>query len=248
MSKINIVIPTYNEDKNILSLIKRIKHHIPNAQICIVDDSPEDKIQQILKNKKFKNILYFHRKNSKGRGSAVIFGFKKLFKKKQKQIFIEMDADFSHNPSELKKKIFLFKNTKSDLLIASRYLKKSKILNWPLSRRLFSKMSNILAQIVLRINVSDYTNGFRIYSSEATKLIINKCGKIGDGFIILSEILLAIHINKLKIIETPTVFINRIRGESSVNLRLVYQSFYGLIKLFLIRNKYLIKKTKFKLL
>jgi hypothetical protein len=109
-------------------------------------------------------------------------------------------------------------------------------------------MSNILAQIVLRINVSDYTNGFRIYSSEATKLIINKCGKIGDGFIILSEILLAIHINKLKIIETPTVFINRIRGESSVNLRLVYQSFYGLIKLFLIRNKYLIKKTKFKLL
>ena len=102
-------------------------------------------------------------------------------------------------------------------------------------------MSNVLAQIVLKINVSDYTNGFRIYSPEAIELIIKKCGKIGDGFIILSEILLVIHINGLKINETSSIFINRLRGESSVNIKLIIQSFIGLIKLFMTKKKYILK-------
>ena len=137
------------------------------------------------------------------------------------------------------KKIKLFKKKKCDLLIASRYLPKSKILNWSLSRRIFSKLSNVLAKTILKIDVKDYTNGFRIYSKEATLLIINKCGKIGDGFIVLSEILLVLNINKLKIHEVSTVFINRKRGESSVNLKLIFQSFFGLIKLFLIKKNYI---------
>ena len=103
-------------------------------------------------------------------------------------------------------------------------------------------MSNILAQLVLRVNVSDYTNGFRIYSSNAVNIILKKCGKIGDGFIILSEFLLALNINKLRIGETNTIFVNRIRGESSVNFKLIVNSFVGLIKLFIIKKRYKINK------
>ena len=103
-----------------------------------------------------------------------------------------------------------------DLIIASRYLKKSKILNWPFSRTILSKLSNLLAKILLNIDVSDYTNGYRFYSKRSAKLITNKCGKIGDGFIILSEILLIISKKKYKIGETHSTFINRKRGESSV--------------------------------
>ena len=106
------------------------------------------------------------------------------------------------------------------------------------SRRIFSKLSNILAKSILKINVTDYTNGFRIYSKEATKLIVKKCGKIGDGFIVLSEILLILNINKFKINEVSSIFVNRIRGESSVNLKLIIQSFIGLIKLFFIKKNY----------
>jgi len=82
MSNINIVIPTYNEDENILALIKEIRKYVPNATICIIDDSKIDTINKILKKNNIRNIVYFHRKNKRGRGSAVIFGFKKLFKKK----------------------------------------------------------------------------------------------------------------------------------------------------------------------
>ncbi len=239
MISINIIIPTFNEDENIISLLKNIKKNIPTASISIVDDSKNNNMKKILKKNNFdKKIKYFHRINSRGRGSAVLYGFKQLLKKKSNQIFIEMDADFSHKPSELKQNIRLFKKKKFDLLIASRYLPKSRIVNWPLSRKIFSKLSNILAKAILNIDVKDYTNGFRIYSKKATYLITKKCGKIGDGFIVLSEILLVLNINKLKIHEVSTVFVNRKRGESSVNLRLVLQSFIGLIKLFLIKKNY----------
>ena len=239
MISINIIIPTFNEDENIISLLKNIKKNIPTASISIVDDSKNNNMKKILKKNNFdKKIKYFHRINSRGRGSAVLYGFKQLLKKKSNQIFIEMDADFSHKPSELKQNIRLFKKKKFDLLIASRYLPKSRIVNWPLSRKIFSKLSNILAKAILNIDVKDYTNGFRIYSKKATYLITKKCGKIGDGFIVLSEILLILNINKFKIHEVSTVFVNRKRGESSVNLRLILQSFIGLIKLFLIKKNY----------
>ena len=242
MKEISIIIPTFNEKENIHRLIKNIKKVVPKAYIVIVDDSIDDEIGKIVKKNKYLNVNYYHRKNAKGRGSAVLFGLRKNFSKDKKRIFIEMDADFSHRPIELKKNIKLFKKKNYDLLISSRYLKKSKIINWPISRKIFSKLSNILAQLVLRVNVSDYTNGFRIYSSNAVNIILKKCGKIGDGFIILSEFLLALNINKLRIGETNTIFVNRIRGESSVNFKLIVNSFVGLIKLFVIKKRYKIKK------
>ena len=242
MKDISIIIPTFNEKENIHRLIKNIKKVVPKAHIVIVDDSIDNEIGKIVKKNKYLRVNYYHRKNARGRGSAVLFGLRKNFSKGKKCIFIEMDADFSHRPIELKKNIEIFKKKNYDLLISSRYLKNSKIINWPISRKIFSKLSNILAQLVLRVNVSDYTNGFRIYSSKAVYIILNKCGKIGDGFIILSEFLLALNINKLRIGETNTIFVNRIRGESSVNFKLIVNSFIGLIKLFIIKKRYKIKK------
>ena len=238
MKKIIVIIPTYNEEKNIKKLVKSIFNVLPNCNIVIVDDSKHKNVSLALVGElKKKNLIYIHRKNSKGRGSAVLQGLKTQLSDKKDQIFIEMDADFSHNPLELKRNLKKFILTKSHLLIASRYLPKSKILNWTLFRRLFSRLANFLASILLNIGTTDYTNGFRIYSKNAAKLIVDKCGKIGDGFIVLSEILLVIHQNKLKISEIETIFVNRTRGESSVNIRLIVHSFFGLIKLYLMKNK-----------
>ena len=165
----------------------------------------------------------------------MIEGFKKAFSIKKIKIFVEMDADFSHKPEELKNNIIKFKKMNLDLLIASRYLKNSKIYNWSIQRRIFSFMANFLAKILLNVGVSDYTNGYRIYSRRALKVVISKCGKIGDGFIVLSEFLLQLKLHNFKISETSSIFINRTRGESSVNLRLILQSLFGLLKLYLVK-------------
>ena len=66
-------------------------------------------------------------------------------------------------------------------------------------------------------------------------MITKECGNIGDGFIVLSEILMVINLKKFKINETRTVFVNRIRGESTVNIKLILQSIIGLFKIFLIK-------------
>jgi hypothetical protein len=66
---------------------------------------------------------------------------------------------------------------------------------------------------------------------------MKNCGNIGDGFIILSEIIVVLKNNNFKINETNTIFVNRVRGESSVNIKLVFASLYGIFKLYFIKNK-----------
>ena len=237
MDEINIIIPTLNEHQNIFFLLKKIRKFLKTSIICVVDDSKNNKTEILLRKKKIKKLIYFHRIGKNGRGSAVLFGLKKILSnKKDTEIFVEMDADFSHNPTELKKNLLIFKKNKSDLLISSRYLKQSKIINWTISRRIFSFLANKLANFFLRCGVSDYTNGYRIYSKRAVKLILKKCGRIGDGFIVLSEIILILKLKKYRINETFTKFVNRRRGESSVNLKLILNSLYGLIKLIIKKN------------
>ena len=234
MNKIAIIIPAYNERKNLKKLVDQINSNLNDIQILIIDDSKVNDSEQTIIDKK--NVHFIYRGKKLGRGSAVLFGLKECLKKDY-NIFIEMDADFSHDPNELQDKIDFFLNNNLDVLIASRYLKNSKIVNWSLSRRIFSKLSNFLAKKLLRIPVSDYTNGYRLYSREAAQLITRECGKICDGFIVLSEILLVTSLNKLKIGEISSIFINRIRGESSVNIKLIFLSLFGLLKLFILKIK-----------
>jgi dolichol-phosphate mannosyltransferase len=234
MKNLIIIIPTINEEKNILKLTNAIHKFIPKCKILIIDDTKNSKIDKIYKkNNKIKFII---RKNKKGRGSAVLLGLKNALKNSSNKIFIEMDADFSHRPSELNRNIKFFLKNDCDLLISSRYLPKSKVNNLGMQRRVFSKLANLLAEIFLQIKVSDYTNGFRIYSRVAAKTIINKCGNIGDGFIILSEILVKIDQANLKIMEIDSIWTNRVRGKSSVSIGLIIKSFFGLMKLFIIKS------------
>jgi hypothetical protein len=89
----------------------------------------------------------------------------------------------------------------------------------------------------LQFILHDFTNGFRIYSKRSTNKIIKNCGNIGDGFIILSEIIVVLHNNGFKIDEVSSKFVNRKRGESSVNISLIFASLFGLLKLVFIKHK-----------
>ena len=147
------------------------------------------------------------------------------------ELFIEMDADMSHNPNELIRNISYFQQKKLDLLISSRYKKKSEIINWPLNRKILSFSSNKLSKLALNVPITDYTNGYRIYSNSAAKFIVKNCGKIGDGYIVLSEILIQLFYNKFKIDEIDTIFVNRVRGTSNVTFSEIISSLIGLYKI-----------------
>jgi dolichol-phosphate mannosyltransferase len=227
---IAIIIPAYKESDNIEKLIFSILNFLEHPIITIVDDSPNKETQEKIKN--FNNVRYIYRGKKLGRGSAVIEGMKNLINEKGINKIIEMDADLSHNPNEIQNNLKIFEKDNLDLLISSRYLKDSRIINWSLSRKIFSSLANRLAKFVLKIPITDYTNGFRIYSKGSIKHIVENCGEIGGGFIILSEILVELYFNNFKVKEVHSIFKNRIRGESSVNLRLIIESFFGLFKVY----------------
>ena len=240
---IAIIVPAYKASDNIEKLIFSISKFLKDPIIIIVDDSPNKEIQE--KIRKFNNVRYIYRGEKLGRGSAVIEGMKNLINEKNISKIIEMDADLSHDPSEINNNLKIFENGNLDLLISSRYLKESKIINWGLERRIFSLLANKLAKFVLKIPITDYTNGFRIYSKNSIKHIIENCGKIGGGFIILSEILVELYFNNFKVKEVQSIFKNRIRGESSVNLKLILESFFGLFKVYKKKREILKKITKY---
>ena len=229
-AELGIVIPSYLEGANITKLITAIGQFCPGAKIVVVDDSPNTTTVDAVNAMKLSNVHSIHRKEKGGRGSAVIEGIRWALNQGCNWV-IEMDADFSHPPSQLPELLSEAKNKRLDLLIGSRYLPTSKIENWPLSRRIFSKCANTLARVLLQVPIHDYTNGYRVYSKTAANLVLATCGKLGKGFIALSEILVNVYYRGLAVAEVPTNFTNRIRGQSSLNSSEITSALLGLFKI-----------------
>ena len=229
--KVGFILPAFNEYENIFILLKQIESIFANKSIIIIDDSTNDSIKNKISSRE--DILYVKRESRLGRGSAVLYGLETLLQNKEINLFVEMDTDLSSHPNELPNNIKYFLDNGLDLLVSSRYLKGSEIINWPLRRRLFSFLANKLAKFLLKVPVSDYTMGFRIYSRKAANHVVKNCGKIGSGFILLSEILVELYINNYKIQDIKTKMVNRVKGRSSVNLKLMLESLFGLIKLYI---------------
>tara|TARA_B100001248_G_scaffold83508_1_gene60865 strand:+ start:4499 stop:5209 length:711 start_codon:yes stop_codon:yes gene_type:complete len=229
-----IIIPTYNEKKNIKILLNKIFNILQNIRVLIIDDTPNEELKSEIV--EFKNVTYIHRVGKKGRGSAVLTGMNHALQNYDFTYLIEMDADLSHNPNELPDNLAFCLKNKLDLLVSSRYLKKSKIINWPLKRKILSYLANFLAKNILKVPIQDYTNGFRIYSKKSSEHVVKNCGKVGDGFIILSEILVHLYYSGFNIQERPTVFVDRVRGNSNVNLIEIIRSLLGLFKIYFLKN------------
>lgn len=219
-----VIIPTYNEADNIIRLINVVLSLKLEINVLVVDDSSPDGTSELIK-KTFNNnpnVFSIVRTKKDGRGRAVIEGIKFALKKGMYDKIIEMDADFSHDPTELP--VLLKKSEEVDVVIGSRYSPKSQIINWPLKRRIFSKLANFYAKLLLGIPIHDYTNGYRCYSLEAAQSIDYQSIK-SKGYIVLSEIAYQLFKKGFTFGEVPTVFVNRERGISNLNLNEILSAF-----------------------
>jgi dolichol-phosphate mannosyltransferase len=144
------------------------------------------------------------------------------------QFLLECDADESHRAEDILKVLRL--TTKSDLVIGSRYMKKSEIHGWPISRRIFSLVLNRTVPRIVGIKITDITNGLRRYSRTAYKTVISS-PPINTGFIYLTEQALLVSDADLSISEVPIVFENRVLGQSTVTWREILDSLKGIVGL-----------------
>lgn len=232
MNKTLIIIPTYNEADNIVDLVDTLMELDTETHVLVVDDG-NDGTEQIIRGKQTTEprLHLIKRMSKSGRGTAVLEGLRFGLEKGYTYL-VEMDADFSHNPSELPS--LLAVAGPNCVVIGSRYLPQSRILNWPLKRRIFSKCANFYARVVLGIGITDYTNGFRVYGAEAAQQIDFERVQ-SKGYIVLSEVAYQLFVKGVVFREVPTIFVNRKRGASSFSLDEIREALFSVLR---IRKQY----------
>ena len=222
MNKILIIIPTYNEKENIKLIIEKIFLFNNNVSILFVDDNSPDGTSDIIKNYNNENINLLIRDSKMGLGSAYITGFNWAIKNKF-DFVVQMDADLSHNPRDIKN---LIKYTNEyDLIIGSRYINGISIVNWPISRLILSYLANLYARVITGVPIKDVTGGFKCISvTLLDKINLNKIKSEGYSFQI--EINFLAWINNFKIKEIPIVFTDRTKGESKMSKMVIFEAIY----------------------
>jgi glycosyltransferase involved in cell wall biosynthesis len=224
-----VVIPTYNESEDIERLCRTLCENPRVSRVLVVDDASPDGTAEIVKRITHDlPVSVLERKEKDGRGGAVLDGIAEGLKDGGLTHFVEMDADFSHAPLELDR--LLDVADEHDVVIGSRYIRGSKISNWPIRRRVFSSLANRFARAMLRVGVRDYTNGYRCYSRRAMEAL-DRSRVEPKGFIALSAILVELHGRGCSITEVPTHFVNRVRGVSSFSRREISEAFWNVLRL-----------------
>jgi dolichol-phosphate mannosyltransferase len=232
--KLLVIIPTYNENDNIESIIGEVLDQGRDFEVLIVDDNSPDgtgatvkKLQK--KEPKSERIHLIEREKKLGLGSAYIRGFKLALENNYDFVF-EMDADFSHNPSNLTKLKETLIKENADLVIGSRYKNGVNVINWPMSRLILSYFANIFAKTVTGVPLSDLTSGFKgIRKKVLQNLDFRKIDAEGYGFQI--EIHFYSYWKGFKIKEIPIVFVERRSGNSKMSKKIVWEAFWLVWKL-----------------
>ena len=222
-----VIIPTYNESKNISTLLDKLSMY-EDWDILIVDDNSPDGTSKIVEEnyvRNLKNIHLLKRDQKLGLGSAYRDGFKWALKKNYKH-FIEMDGDFSHTIDDLIN-MLEFKD-KYDLIIGSRYVEGGKTEGWSKSRKILSVVANYVAKLLLGIKVNDMTSGFRIYSRGCLE-DINYYDTKSNGYAFQIEMTLLTSMNKKLIKEVPITFHERNLGDSKMSKDIILEAVKFLI-------------------
>ena len=217
-----IISPTYNESKNISTLIRTVFDRNPNIHLLIVDDSSPDGTGQIVSDlqKHHPNLHLETRKVKDGLGKAYLFGFQWALKRKYDTI-IQMDADMSHHPKEIPLMIELLKN--NDLVIGSRYINGISVVNWPLKRLFLSYGASVYTRVITGMPIKDATGGFKAWRASALSAIDLK-GVRSSGYSFQIEMNFRTWCKGYKLVEHPIIFIDRTVGESKMSKSIMFEA------------------------
>ncbi len=232
MSDSIVIIPTYNEIENIESIVRAVFSLHKSFHVLIVDDnSPDKTANKVMELQKEFGVQLFLEKREKkaGLGTAYVHGFRWALARKYDFIF-EMDADFSHNPSDLEKLYDACHFGGADVAIGSRYVTGVNVVNWPLSRVLMSYFASVYVKMITGMKIHDATAGFMCYRRKVLETInLDKIKFIGYAFQI--EMKYRAFAKNFRIVEVPIIFTDRTKGESKMSNAIIKEAVFGVISL-----------------
>lgn len=213
--RILVSLATYNERDNLAPLLAEIQKEAPSAELLVIDDNSPDGTGRLADELAAQNprLHVLHRPGKLGLGTAILAGMRYALENNY-DLFVNMDADFSHHPRYLP--ALLDGMESHDVMIGSRYVPGGGSENWPLRRRLISRSVNALVGLLMRIPARDCSGAYRCYRvSTLRQAQLERVRSRGYSF--QQEVLYRCRRAGARIGETPIVFENRRAGKSKVN-------------------------------
>ena len=218
-----VIIPTYNERDNVRAIVPQALAATPDIDLLFVDDNSPDGTGSILDEiaASEPRVTVMHRAGKLGLGTAYIEGFRRGMDAGY-QIFIEMDADFSHDPKYLPEMISRAR-AGADLVIGSRYVEGGGTVNWGIGRQIISRGGGLYARTVLGVGIRDLTAGFVCYKRRVLEAIdLGSIHSEGYGFQI--EMKYRTAKAGFRIAEMPIVFVDRRVGQSKMSRKIFLEA------------------------
>jgi dolichol-phosphate mannosyltransferase len=218
-----VVLPTYQEASNIVTILGRIRAAVPSANVLVVDDGSPDGTADLAEEagRELGGVQVLRRPGKAGLGSAYRVGFLRGLDEGF-EILVEMDADLSHDPAALPSLLRAVEDG-ADLVVGSRYVPGGSIPDWPFHRRALSRWGNRYAAAMLRLDVQDATAGYRAYRADILRRIdLHSVSTDGYGF----QIDMTYRVARAagRIAEVPIAFSDRVRGKSKMSTRIIVEA------------------------
>ena len=227
-----VIIPTYNEIENIEAIIDAVLSQCDDVHVLVVDDnSPDNTAQKVeaCQSRYADRLFLLKRTGKQGLGTAYVDGFKWCLKRHYMFMF-EMDADFSHDPRDLKRLYKVCRDQGVELAIGSRYIQGVNVVNWPLSRVLLSYAASLYVRLITGMKIFDPTSGFICYRRSVLEAInLDEITFIGYAFQI--EMKYNTYKKKFNIQEIPIIFTDRLYGISKLSKGIIKEAVFGVIQM-----------------
>ena len=220
-----VIVPTYNEADNIGPVIDQVLTKSPPIDVLVVDDNSADGTADVVRSRKADapdRVHLIERSGKLGLGTAYLRGFRYALARDYTYI-CEMDADLSHDPSDLPSLLAPVQNGEVDLAIGSRYVEGVRVINWPLSRLVLSYSAGIYTRAITRLPLLDVTAGFKCFHRRVLESLpldhVNS-----DGYAFQVEMHYRTWRAGFRFKEVPVVFTERTEGESKMRREIVVEA------------------------
>ena len=226
-----VVLPTYDEADNIRPVSDAILAALPGATLLVVDDESPDGTGRIADELAAADgrIRVRHRAAKQGLGRAYLDGFR-IALEGGASVVVQMDADFSHDPTVLPSLIAPVVEGDADLVIGSRYTAGGGVLDWGLGRRLISRGGSLFARTVLGLGPHDLTGGFKAWRAETLEDVPFD-GVHAGGYVFQIEMTFRASRAGARVREIPIVFRDRRIGQSKMSRRIVVEALVVVVQL-----------------
>ena len=220
-----VIIPTYNEAENIVSVLEQVAGLSELIDVLVIDDgSPDGTADRVRAfDAQFPGRLELIQRGSKlGLGTAYITGFR--FALEHGYTYVcEMDADLSHNPPDLVRLIDAVRSGKGDLAVGSRYVDGVRVMNWPLGRLVLSYGAGVYTRAITRLPIYDVTAGFICYHCRVLEALdLDRVRSNGYSF--QMEMKYRAWRSGFRLVEVPIVFTERTEGQSKMSRAIVREA------------------------